>query len=122
MFRPTSHRLPRGGNRCDFCSSLEVSSLYACSNFDWEGKPVFQEPSGRWAACWLCSGYIDEQRWGQITRRVMREVAKRSGITPAQLEDLRASLKVLHALFAKHVVRGEELKIHNPRVRRFVVA
>lgn len=120
MLRP-KHRLPRGGNFCDFCSALEVQSLYSCLNFEWEGKPVFQSAAGRWAACWLCTTYIEEQRWGQISRRVMREVGKREGLTPADLDALRASVKELHALFAKHVVKGKALKIHRPHLRRFIL-
>jgi hypothetical protein len=78
MIRPR-HRLPRGGNCCDFCASSEVLNLYSCRNFEWEGTPVFRADVGRWAACSMCSSFIDGQRWGQITRRVMREVGKRAG-------------------------------------------
>lgn len=120
MDRPR-HRLPRGGNCCDFCGSPDVRSLYSCKNFDWEGKPVFRSDAGRWAACWMCSAFIDAQRWGQITRRVMREVGRRAGLTPRDIDALRASLKELHALFARNVIDGEELKVHTPHVRRFML-
>jgi hypothetical protein len=66
----------------------------------------------------MCSGYIEKERWGQLTRRVMWQVSKRQGITPTELKALRESLKDLHALFAQHVVQGEALKIHEPHVRR----
>lgn len=115
-----SHRLPRGGDRCDFCGSPDVQSLYACSNFEWEGRPIFRHEPGRWAACWMCSKQIEVQQWGQLNRRVMREVEKRQGITGPVLEELRLSLRVLHALFAEHVIEGEALKVHLPHVRLFV--
>jgi hypothetical protein len=51
----------------------------------------------------------------------MREISKRDGITPAALEILRASVKDLHALFSKHVVKGKALKVHRPHVRRFIL-
>ena len=105
-FRPR-HRLPRGGDCCDFCGGKEVQSLYSCVNFTWEGRPVFQQKTGRWAACWECSQYIEAQNWGQANWRVMREVAKRQGITRPELDELRASLKVLHSQFAQNVVRGK---------------
>ena len=119
-FRPR-HRLPRGGNYCDFCGATDVRSLYACLNFMWEDHAVFSHPTGRWAACWICSTHIEVQEWGQLNRRVMREVAKRQGITAEEIAELRATLKVLHALFAKHVVSGSPLKIHHPRTRRFML-
>jgi Zn-finger protein len=116
------HRLPRGGNACDFCGCPEVRALYSCLNFDFEGTPIFRTQMGRWAACFMCSAFIEEQRWGQITRRVMREVGKRAGLTPADMDGLRESLKELHALFAKHVVQGEEFKVTLPRLRRYMLA
>ena len=120
-FRPR-HRLPRGGDCCDFCGGKDVQALYSCANFNWEGRPVFQQDAGRWAACWLCSQYIETQNWGQLNRRVMREVSKREGLTPEHLDAMRATLKILHALFAQHVVRGEAFKVHRPHVRRFMLA
>jgi len=116
-YRPR-HRLPRGGNRCDFCGGQDIHSLHSCSNFDWEGKPVFQQDTGRWAACWMCSGYIEKERRGQLTRRTLWQVSKRQGISANELKILRESLKELHTLFASHVVQGEALKIHEPHVRR----
>lgn len=120
-FRPR-HRLPRGGDACDFCGTRDVHSLHRCGNFDWEGRAIFQQDSGCWAACWMCSGYIEKERWGQLNRRVMWQVSKRQGITPTELKALRESLKELHALFAEHVVQGEVLTIHQPHVRRFMLA
>lgn len=116
------HRLPRGGNACDFCGAPDVYSLYACHNFDWQGVPVFRANAGRWAACWACSDVIEVQRWDQLNRRVMREVSKRQGISPDELESMRVSLKALHKLFAAHVLDGEALKVHLPHVRRFIMA
>ncbi len=115
------HRLPRGGNRCDFCGGEEVQSLYSCVNFEWEGRPIFRSATGWWASCWLCSQYIETQQWGQLNRRVMRGVSKRQGITVLDVEGLRTSLKQLHSLFASNVVDGEPLKVHRPHVRRFVL-
>lgn len=119
-FRPR-HRLPRGGNCCDFCGGQDVHSLHACANFDWEGQPIFKQDAGRWAACWMCAQYIESERWGQLTRRTMWRVRQRQGITPDELKTLRESLRELHALFAQHVVQGEALKIHRPHVRRFIL-
>lgn len=120
MLRPR-HRLPRGGNCCDFCSTQEVHSLYSCLNFKWEGTPVFRQDVGRWAACYVCAHYIEDHKWGQISRRVMREVAKRQGITVAELDAMRLTVKDLHAQFALHMVKGEALTIHLPHVRRVLV-
>jgi hypothetical protein len=52
----------------------------------------------------------------------MREVSKRQGIGADELEVLRGILKELHKLFAEHAVQGEALKIHEPHVRRFILA
>lgn len=116
-FRP-KHRLPRGGNACDFCGVPEVHSLYRCNNFHWDTVPVFRTDAGRWATCSFCSHLVDLQNWGLLNRRVMREVGKRKGIGKEELEALRASLKQLHRLFAEHVVQGEELTVHRPTLRR----
>lgn len=114
------HRLPRGGSHCDFCSSPDIESLYYCDNFEWEGSAVFKGATGRWAACWLCSKLIDGMQWSRLNSRVMREVLKRADLTPEGARLLRASVKVLHALFAKHMGR-ETLKIHMPKVRRITL-
>ena len=115
------HRLPRGGDCCDFCGIQDVHSLHSCANFIWEDKPVFQADHGRWTACWQCSEYVDSQKWGLLTRRVMRAISKRKGVTGADLDALRSSVKKLHALFAQHVVQGEALKVHRPHLRRFIL-
>jgi hypothetical protein len=47
----------------------------------------------------------------------MREVRKRTGVTQEQLKALGATLRVLHAQFARNVVQGEALKVHRPSVR-----
>ena len=70
----------------------------------------------------MCSGYIEKERWGQLTRRTMWQVSKRQGITSTELKALRESLRELHTLFAEHVVRGEVLTIHQPHVRRIMLS
>lgn len=119
-FRP-KHRLPRGGNACDFCGAADVMSLYRCHNFNWEDVPVFRTATGRWAACGFCSHLIESQNWGLLNRRVMREVSKRHGMAGTVLDELRASLKQLHRLFAEHVVQGEELTVHRSALRRVIL-
>jgi hypothetical protein len=109
MWRPR-HRLPRGGDSCDFCGERGVYALYASKNFPWEGQPVFSRDTGRWAACGACAQRIDVQDWGQLNRRVIREVSKRH--TVLELAALKQGLKDLHWLFALHVIEGEALKIH----------
>lgn len=120
VFRP-KHRLPRGGNACDFCGIPEVNSLYRCHNFKWEDVPIFRADTGRWAACGFCSHLIEASNWGLLNRRVMREVGKRQSMTPPLLDELRASLKQLHRLFAEHVVQGEELTVHRAALRRLIL-
>jgi len=116
------HRLPRGGGNCDFCGIGSVTLLYACRNFDWEGRPVFYSPVGRWASCHVCADLIEGKDWGRLNRRVMREVTKRKGLTPADIRLLRQSLKKLHASFVAHLVLQESLFVHISKYRRLTVA
>jgi hypothetical protein len=114
-FRPC-HRLVKGGNSCDFCRAPEVESLYHCNNFEWEGARIFKSETGRWAACWQCSRFIDQQLWTRLHSRVMRAAAKREGITPETLALLRHGVRTLHKGFAANMAKNT-LRIHAPRVR-----
>lgn len=116
------HRLPRGGNACDFCGASEIQSLYSCLNFEWEGVPIFRQPTGRWAACYACSRLVEGEEWGQLNRRVMREVRKRRETTEGELSLLLVSIKLLHAGFASSLVQGEALTVHLPLVRRICIS
>lgn len=107
------HRLPRGGSHCDFCGIPNIETLFSCRNFVWEDSPIFKQDLGRWAACWACSKFIKAEQWGQLTKRSMRQVAKRHGLTGLELRLLRDSLSQLHRLFSRNVVKGEALKIIN---------
>jgi len=115
--RINSHRLPRGGGRCDFCGINAVVKLYACHNFSWEGQRVFEGDTGRWATCFLCCELIEDSKWVRLSNRVMREVVKRKGITDNQLKTLRRTLLALHKAFGRHVIQGEAFSIHTPRFR-----
>jgi hypothetical protein len=115
------HRLPLGGDRCDFCGSASVVKLHHCRNFTWEGQPIFAQDAGRWASCHSCSQLIDVGEWNRLSLRVMREVAKRKGVTEEELKNLRRSLKTLHTGFGLHLLKGEDLAVLGPKYSRFVV-
>lgn len=116
------HRLPRGGNACDFCGIAEIKTLFSCKNFECDGFPVFRADHGRWAACRVCSGLIEAGEWGQLNRRVMREVRKRRDATEVELTRLRETLKALHSGFASNMVKGAALTVHLPLVRRILIS
>ena len=98
-----NHRLPRGGNRCDFCGGAPVLHLYGCTTFLFLDAKIFdKQMRGWWAACLECSALITGDLWGPLTDRVMVEVAKRPGISRPELELLRKSLVRLHKGFENH--------------------
>jgi len=118
----SGHRLPRGGNNCDFCGLREVSVLHACRNFEWCGQQIFPGDTGHWAACWACSKPIDAGQWGRLTTRVMRQVAQRQGLADDEVDRLRASLRELHRLFGANIIKGEELEVRTTRYKRTMTA
>lgn len=123
MVRPlidTGHRMPRGGDRCDFCGVARVSRLYACKDFTWEGQGIFGENQGRWASCYECSTLIDEGQWGRLSVRVMREIAKRKGVTAVQLQHMKVTLRDLHRGFGDNIIPGESLGVHRPRYQKAI--
>lgn len=124
VYRPDArlkHRLPRGGNRCDFCGDSNVLGLYACHNFDWQGRPVFERPSGRWAACFPCCTLIDAGKWSRLVSRVMREVAKRKGTTEDELKTLRKDLRGLYVTLAANLDEDGPLRVMGPKVTRLIL-
>lgn len=121
MQRPsvhTGHRLPRGGDRCDFCGAAQVIKLYACRDFEWEGHSVFGQEVGRWAACSMCALFIDDRKWARISLRVMSQVAKRKNITEDQLQHMEQAIRVLHRTFGSHMIQGEALSVLLPKYTR----
>lgn len=118
--RPRSvskHRLPCGGNRCDFCSAPFVFNLYPCHNFDWQGQSIFAGHFGRWAACETCSGLVDRGEWRLVEDRVMRQVKCRKGVTRPELKELRADLRVLYLVLRVNL-RAEALRVSQPHLIR----
>lgn len=110
------HRLPRGGDRCDFCGMSTVSSLYTCTNFLWHEQRIFAGDSGRWAACAVCSGLINRAGWEALVERVMREVRKRRSPSRSELGILRADLQALYHLLREHLDAGRTLQVSHPRI------
>lgn len=108
---PVKHRLPRGGNACDFCGVQSVAQLHPCTVFVWEGIPIFRSPSGHWASCSDCGELIARKRWKALTARVMAEVAHRAGLTHTELLRLGKELTEMHRLFALHRRRGMVLNV-----------
>jgi hypothetical protein len=104
---PLKHRTPRGGNQCDFCGSVNVARLYPCTNFNWNAEPIFEKENGYWASCHLCAGIIDQEKWKELSARVMAEVKRRKAlnvleptILQSELTQLQKDLVRLHKLFA----------------------
>jgi hypothetical protein len=112
------NRLPRGGNYCDFCGRLFVAKLYACNNFDWHGRPIFNTRSGRWAACEDCVCCIDIGAWETLVSHVMSSVHKRTGISRADLKALREDLRLLYLAVKLNLVPGEALTVQQPHYAR----
>lgn len=111
----TGHRLPRGGDRCDFCGESHTHKLYACKNFTWEGRAVFDSDVGRFTACLSCARLIDQKLWRRVSTRVLREVSKRKGIDADQLKHLAVTLKTLHKTFGANLINGEALGVLTPK-------
>src|ERR1700677_2131796 len=116
------HRLPRGGNVCDFCGKSTVSKLYACNNFIWHDRDIFARSSGRWAACPGCSVLIDRGAWDALTARVMRCVQQRKGLSAIDRALLHNDLRALHKLLREHLRAREALQITQPRYSKVVLS
>jgi hypothetical protein len=117
---PPRNRLARRGNSCDFCGAAFVARFYACTNFEWDGRPVFPRPSttGHWSSCDECARLIDTARWSLLHKRVMREVRKREGLTTTEFEYLSADLRLLHGAIRQHVLLGDSMTVWQSRYER----
>jgi hypothetical protein len=118
------NRLPRGGNRCDFCACHFVYKLYACHNFEWNARAIFDRPktAGRWGACETCADRIEDKDWGGLARRVMREVKRRAGVTPRELAFLRRDLVLMYGALSVNLIPGQVLTVYQPHYRKVNVS
>lgn len=122
--RPDSgirHRLPRGGNLCDFCGRFKVAKLHACKNFQCGDRCVFKNDTGHWAACYLCSSLLLSEDWTALTARVMKEVRKRKDVAVGELRMLRRELAGMHKALSKHMIPGRVMTVHFPLVTRTAI-
>lgn len=62
----------RSGNQCDCCSKSFIDTLYLCRNFIYEGRLVFRQPVGRWAACYSCRRLLEKGKTSSLARRSER--------------------------------------------------
>jgi hypothetical protein len=117
------NRLPRGGNRCDFCAALFVYKLYASHNFEWDGRPVFSGhlTYGRWFACEQCSKLIEIYDWDRLTSRVMVQVRKRAGLAPSAATYLRRDLRLLYGTLHSNLIHSMTLTVHQPHYARVLI-
>jgi hypothetical protein len=117
---PCQNRLPRGGNRCDFCACHFVYKLYASRNFEWNLRPVFSRPRlrGYWFACTACAACVDDRDWSRLVRRVMREVRKRQGVTRQELTFLRRDLVLMYGALSVHLIPGQVMTVYQPHYRQ----
>lgn len=115
------HRLPRGGNVCDFCGANDVIKLFACHNFQCGERNIFSRDAGHWACCHLCSRLVTAKDWTGLTKRVMREVRKREGVDKKEFVFLRKQIAGMHADLEKHLIPGFVLDVHSPTLTRSFV-
>lgn len=97
-----------------------VVKLYACNNFEWAGRSVFDTHTGRWAACDGCMGIIDSGDWNKLVPRVMRSVNKRIGLTQRDLNILRGELRILYLSLSIHLMPAEALTVQQPHYARLM--
>ena len=118
------NRLPRGGNRCDFCACHFVYKLYACQNFEWNQRPVFSRPRiyGRWGACEQCFPFVEARDWDGLTSRVMKQVKKRAGLTEDGLVYLRRDLRLMYGTLEKNILPGLTLTVYQPHYTRVSIS
>ena len=67
-----AHRVPQGGDACDFCNTSPAFKGYQCENFEFSGLPLFRSGSGMWAACRKCSELVDAEKWSSLADRAVR--------------------------------------------------
>lgn len=112
-------RMPRGKTRCDFCGEEPIVRLIACHNFGWEGRSIFFQPVGWWAACEVCTRLIGAAEWEHLNARVYKQASKRPNITKKELEALRKDLRELHRLLRENIMPREALEVLTSKVHHF---
>jgi hypothetical protein len=91
---------PEGEEVCDFCLSNERYAVYQCEDFVAETAAGFELSSkGPWAACPICSGFIERQEWRNLLERSVRKFVELTGVPD---EIARPSIARNHQLFIKH--------------------
>ena len=97
-----AHRVPKGGDACDFCNTSPAFKGYQCEKFEFSGFPVFRSGSGLWAACRKCSELVDAEKWSSLADRAVRKFVKRNTVLRQEVPQLWAQFTEIVSLFAEH--------------------
>jgi hypothetical protein len=93
---------PDEGNEvCDFCSENHIHATYPCEDFVAEKVMGCEIASkGPWAACAICSGFIEREEWKNLLERSVRKFRRNYPEIPYLL--VRQALGRHHELFRQH--------------------
>jgi hypothetical protein len=83
--------------RCDFCSLDEPEFVLPAGDFEVLAGHVSK---GAWAACRVCAGLIEADKWGQVIQRAADLWFRKEG-TPMP-QKTRTSLSVMFHLLRQH--------------------
>ena len=97
-----AHRVPAGGDACDFCNTSPSFKGYQCENFEVSGLPVFRNGSGMWTTCRKCSELVVAEKWSSLADRAVRKFVKRHTVPRHEVAVLWEQFTEIIRLFAEH--------------------
>lgn len=100
---PHACLVPQGGIYCDFCNEPRAERTYACGNFDMNGRLVFRNGQGAFAACEHCAKLIENGRWSSLAERAFQKFIKHHAVPRISAVAVRVQFADLVRQFAAHM-------------------